>query len=47
VTEPSRRGHLPINGLSLHHEVHGELGTSAPLLRALKVERADVMGHRR
>ena len=32
--EPSRRGHLPINGLSLYHEVYGELGGSAtsPLL---------------
>ena len=31
---PSRQGHLPINGLSLYHEVYGELGTSttAPLL---------------
>jgi pimeloyl-ACP methyl ester carboxylesterase len=26
--KPSRNGHLPINGLSLYHEVHGELGTS-------------------
>jgi pimeloyl-ACP methyl ester carboxylesterase len=28
------RGHLPINGLNLHHEVYGELGTSKtpPLL---------------
>ncbi len=34
ATEPSRHGHLPINGLSLYHEVYGELGTSrtAPLL---------------
>jgi pimeloyl-ACP methyl ester carboxylesterase len=32
--EPSRTGHLPINGLSLYHEVYGELGGSktAPLL---------------
>src|SRR6266576_23938 len=32
--KPSRSGHLPINGLSLYHEVHGELGTSTtcPLL---------------
>ena len=32
--KPSRSGHLPINGLSLYHEVYGELGTSktAPLL---------------
>jgi pimeloyl-ACP methyl ester carboxylesterase len=32
--KPSRNGHLPINGLSLYHEVHGELGTSKtpPLL---------------
>jgi len=32
--KPSRNGHLPINGLSLYHEVYGELGTSttAPLL---------------
>jgi pimeloyl-ACP methyl ester carboxylesterase len=31
---PSRSGHLPINGLSLYHEVYGELGTSkaSPLL---------------
>jgi pimeloyl-ACP methyl ester carboxylesterase len=30
----SRRGHLPINGLSLYHEVHGDLDTSPspPLL---------------
>ncbi len=26
--EPSRSGHLPINGLSLYYEVHGELGPS-------------------
>jgi pimeloyl-ACP methyl ester carboxylesterase len=34
ATKPSRNGHLPINGLSLYHEVHGELGTSKtpPLL---------------
>jgi pimeloyl-ACP methyl ester carboxylesterase len=34
ATEPSRTGHLPINGLSLYYEVHGELGTSrtCPLL---------------
>jgi pimeloyl-ACP methyl ester carboxylesterase len=34
ATEPSHKGHLPINGLSLYHEVHGELGTSStcPLL---------------
>src|SRR3954465_5247485 len=32
--KPSRSGHLPINGLSLYHEVYGELGTSnvPPLL---------------
>jgi len=32
--EPSRSGHLPINGLQLYYEVHGELGASdtAPLL---------------
>jgi pimeloyl-ACP methyl ester carboxylesterase len=31
---PSRHGHLPINGLSLYHEVYGELGGSetSPLL---------------
>lgn len=31
---PSRGGHLPINGLSLYHEVYGELGTpdAPPLL---------------
>ncbi|MGH9271783.1 MAG: alpha/beta fold hydrolase, partial [Ilumatobacteraceae bacterium] len=29
-----RSGHVPINGLSLYHEVYGELGSSkvAPLL---------------
>ncbi|WP_280434371.1 alpha/beta fold hydrolase [Nocardia carnea] len=34
VTKPSRSGHLPINGLSLYYEVHGELGdsTTPPLL---------------
>jgi pimeloyl-ACP methyl ester carboxylesterase len=34
ATTPSRNGHLPINGLSLYHEVHGELGASktSPLL---------------
>lgn len=34
ATTPSHRGHLPINGLSLYHEVYGELGTSntPPLL---------------
>jgi pimeloyl-ACP methyl ester carboxylesterase len=29
---PARSGHLPINGLRLYHEVHGELGSSNPLL---------------
>jgi pimeloyl-ACP methyl ester carboxylesterase len=33
ATTPSRSGHLPINGLSLYHEVYGELGeASTPLL---------------
>ena len=34
ATKPSRNGHLPINGLSLYHEVHGEPGKSktSPLL---------------
>jgi pimeloyl-ACP methyl ester carboxylesterase len=34
TAEPSRNGHLPINGLSLYHEVYGELGgsSSSPLL---------------
>lgn len=34
TTQPSRTGHLPINGLSLYHEVYGELGKSKrpPLL---------------
>jgi pimeloyl-ACP methyl ester carboxylesterase len=32
TTTPSRSGHLPINGLSLYHEVYGELGGSSPLL---------------
>jgi pimeloyl-ACP methyl ester carboxylesterase len=34
VAGPSRNGHLPINGLSLYHEVYGELGGSStpPLL---------------
>jgi pimeloyl-ACP methyl ester carboxylesterase len=34
TTEPARNGHLPINGLSLYYEVHGELGASgtSPLL---------------
>jgi pimeloyl-ACP methyl ester carboxylesterase len=33
ATRPSHNSHLPINGLSLHYEVHGELGTSkTPLL---------------
>jgi pimeloyl-ACP methyl ester carboxylesterase len=31
-TEPSRGGHLPINGLNLDYEIHGELGTSKPPL---------------
>jgi pimeloyl-ACP methyl ester carboxylesterase len=32
--QPSHQGHVAINGLSLYHEVYGELGTSeaAPLL---------------
>jgi pimeloyl-ACP methyl ester carboxylesterase len=32
--KPSRSGHLPINGLQLYYEAHGELGASeaAPLL---------------
>ena len=34
ATTPSRTGHLPINGLSLYHEVYGELGATrtSPLL---------------
>jgi pimeloyl-ACP methyl ester carboxylesterase len=34
TTRPLRSGHLPINGLSLYYEVHGELGpsTTSPLL---------------
>lgn len=34
ATTPARNGHLPINGLSLYHEVYGELGRSktSPLL---------------
>ncbi|CAM4126921.1 alpha/beta hydrolase [Nocardia ninae] len=34
MIEPSNYGHLPINGLSLYHEVYGELGSSEtpPLL---------------
>ncbi|MEU4192265.1 alpha/beta hydrolase [Kribbella sp. NPDC026611] len=28
--KPSRSGNLPINGLSLYHEVYGELGPSGP-----------------
>ncbi|WP_029111913.1 alpha/beta fold hydrolase [Mycobacterium sp. URHB0044] len=28
---PSHSGHLPINGLNLYYEVHGELGTSKTL----------------
>jgi pimeloyl-ACP methyl ester carboxylesterase len=29
--EPSRSGHLPINGLRLYYEAHGELGASEPV----------------
>ena len=34
AADPARSGHLPINGLSLYYEVHGELGPSntPPLL---------------
>jgi pimeloyl-ACP methyl ester carboxylesterase len=34
ATKPSRNGHLPVNGLSLYYEVHGEIGESgtSPLL---------------
>lgn len=32
TTAPARRGHLPINGLSLYHEVYGELDRSEPPL---------------
>lgn len=28
--EPSRSGHLPINGLSLYHEVYGDLSDAGP-----------------
>ena len=31
-TKPFRGGHLPINGLSLYHDVYGGLGTSKPPL---------------
>jgi pimeloyl-ACP methyl ester carboxylesterase len=30
TANPARSGHLPINGLSLYYEVHGELGPSNP-----------------
>jgi pimeloyl-ACP methyl ester carboxylesterase len=29
--KPARSGHLPINGLQLYYEVHGELGASEPV----------------
>jgi pimeloyl-ACP methyl ester carboxylesterase len=34
AAKPSRNGHLPVNGLSLYHEVYGEFGKSkaSPLL---------------
>ena len=32
VTRPSRSGYLPINGLNLYHEVHGEPDSSKPPL---------------
>ena len=34
ASKPSRNGHLPVNGLSLYYEVHGELGKwkTSPLL---------------
>jgi pimeloyl-ACP methyl ester carboxylesterase len=28
--EPARAGHLPVNGLSLYYEVHGQLGEANP-----------------
>ena len=31
-TNPSRSGYLPINGLNLYYEVHGEVGTPEPPL---------------
>jgi len=31
-TEPSRSGYLPINGLSLYHEVYGDFDTAKPPL---------------
>jgi pimeloyl-ACP methyl ester carboxylesterase len=31
-TKPSRSGHLSINGLSLYHEIHGDLDKSKPPL---------------
>lgn len=31
-TKPAHAGHLPINGLNLYHEVHGDLGASKPPL---------------
>ncbi len=31
-TNPSRSGHLPINGLNLYYEVYGDLGTPKPPL---------------
>jgi pimeloyl-ACP methyl ester carboxylesterase len=30
ATNPSRHGHLPINGLRLYHEVYGEVGDDDP-----------------
>jgi pimeloyl-ACP methyl ester carboxylesterase len=32
TVQPSSRGHLPINGLDLYHEVYGELGGPRPPL---------------
>ena len=42
---PTRSGYPPVNGLKLYHEVYGELGASKPPLRALEVERAEVIGY--
>lgn len=31
-TKPSRSGHLPINGLNLYYEIHGDIDGSNPLM---------------
>ena len=43
ATKPSRSGHLPINSLSLYHEVYGDLGPSSVMLQKVPATRLVIL----